>query len=317
MKTRKHYRVMMPFVLLLVARAMPVFAQDVTATGELAPTEIPFHQVATYTIRVNAPVDAAVVVAPWAESMPGLAVQRGESHSRVLGGGRQAFTQVFHLVPSRVARYELPAAQVQIAGKQVADVVPVVLEVRDLTEAERAAVAEPLPLLSLEEAQARMPHLPMSTLFIGGIVLLLAGTAMAGVLYVRRQRGPATPGQVAEMRVRELVGRLDKRRVRGEAYYVELSDILRDFVSERFRVHVHERSTPEVANALGVETVLSDPQVEAFVALLRSFDGVKFALRQPAISQMMEEADSVIAFIRDVDDLGETVEEPAEQESAA
>ncbi len=304
-------------LLLLLGYAPPMGAQGVTATGTLSEAVIPFHRVATYTIRVNAPADAAITIAPWAKQMPGLTVQRGEVQARVLRGGRQEYSQVFQLTPSMAAKYELPTVQVTVGEKQVANVEPVPFEVRDLTGDERAAVATPLPLLTLEEAQALEPGLPWGVLWGGAAVMVLVAVGIILVHYVGRNVSPATPRQGAEARIRALTARLEKRTVRGEAYYVELSDILREFVARRFQVVVHERSTPEVAAALGEESTLSKEQVTRLVALLRSFDGVKFARRQPTISEMLAEAEAAIDFLWDVDDVGLAEDVSDGQESAA
>lgn len=306
-----------PALLLLLGYALPTGAQGVTATGTLSEAVIPFHRVATYTVRVNAPVAAAVTIAPWAEKMPGLTVQRGEVQARVLGGGRQEVSQVFQLTPSIAAKYELPAVQVMMDDKQVAHVEPIPFEVRDLTEEERAAVATPLPLLSLAEAQALDTTFPWGRWLGWTGLLLLIGLVLGGIAYARRQTQAPTPGQLAEGRIRDLIAQLEKRAIRGEPYYVELSGMIREFVARRFQVMIHERSTPEVAAAVGEESTLSEEQVTRLVALLRSFDGVKFARRQPTISQMIGEAEAAIAFIRDADDLRAGAEEVETKETAA
>ena len=61
---------------------------------------------------------------------------------------------------------------------------------------------------------------------------------------------------------------------------------------------MRERSTVELAPCLADETSLGEEDRDTLLTHLRQIDGVKFAQRQPAASDMAREVTALRAFVR-------------------
>ena len=110
----------------------------------------------------------------------------------------------------------------------------------------------------------------------------------------------------AEARARETafdraIARLDRLRRQGlpdiaglDAWYVELSDIVRRYIEARFGLRAPERTTEEFLAEAGRSAELSPPHRELLSAFLERCDRVKFARYSPAA----EESEDVLALAR-------------------
>ncbi|MCF6285320.1 MAG: hypothetical protein L3K26_09035 [Candidatus Hydrogenedentes bacterium] len=269
----------------------------VTVEGEVRPDHLPFHHVARYEIRVDAPAGTVIEIAPWAASMPGLEIGRKPPSTAPTTSGRQRLTQDFLLIPSTVRNYELPKIIVLVDGEAQAELPPQPLEIRDLTPEELSVARQLLPIMTLAEARTRAGGGAMPYLLSAGLLLALLGAGSWFWKMRAESNRIFLPWEIAEMDLAKLAALLDKRKISGEQFYVVLSNILRDYVAARFHVPIRERSTPEIAQYILDEAVMETVQSETLVALLRTVDCVKFAQRRPSISQMLEEAAQVREFV--------------------
>ena len=282
----------------LYARAAnPGLDQAITVDLAVSPEEIPFHHVARYTVTVEAPMDATVEIAPWADEMPGLDIAREPLVSTPVRAGWQRVTQSFLLTPSRPRTYELPAAAVLVNGTRWGGLAPQRLEVRELTPEELDAVREPVPPVTLAEARA-LKGWGTTPLWLALLLGSLVVAALGGWGLRQRRYAARRPWEVAEADLQTLLGQLEARKIRGEVFYVRLADILRDYGADRYGVNARELSTPELAETLRDDTLNPD-EVETFLAMLASFDRVKFAQRQPVASAMKGEAEAVLDYVRE------------------
>lgn len=280
------------------AAGAQVADSQVTVSVALEPEEIPFHHVARYTVTVEAPKSASVEIAPWAAEMPGLTISREPLKSEPFKAGWQRVTQTFVLTPSAERTYELPAARVVVDGTSWGGIAPRQLAVRALTPEERDAAAERMPVMTLAAA---LDASERYTWVWPGVIAALLVSAAAGYGWWRRGRRiapPLPPWEQAERELQALMARLEDRTIRGETFYMTLSNILRDYVAQRFGIRVRERSTPELAQFVLDEVPLELVQAEALLGLLRCFDQVKYARRQPGPSQMKNEAGAALEFVR-------------------
>lgn len=205
-----------------------------------------------------------------------------------LGTGRaQRF--VLHLQPTRLGDVEI--ASFRVEGKRAGVEAPVVATTPALTvkvdsvlaghSAEVEAPAPPFP--------PRFPWLPWTFGVLGAVALL------ALVLWWRRRPGrrrPADdevrlPAHVTALRALSRLrhaSRLTAEEI--DAFYVEVSRILRGYLEERFGLHAPERTTDEFLaelNAQGQASPLDGRQRGALGGFLRQCDLVKFARAQPGV----------------------------------
>ena len=121
---------------------------------------------------------------------------------------------------------------------------------------------------------------------------LAAATALGGALFVWLRRAEARARETAFDRA---AARLDRLRRQGlpdaaglDAWYVELSDIVRRYIEARFGLRAPERTTEEFLAEAGRSAELSPPHRQLLSAFLERCDRVKFARYRPAADESEE-----------------------------
>lgn len=279
-------------------------AQDapppVSLSASLTPAEIPFHRTATYTLRIEAPAGEQFEFPELSSANPDFTIRRGELRSSVAEDS-QVIEQDYVLDAVRPGAYVIPGQQLTIAGHSLS-VPPLALSVRDLTEAELAAAGEfeGLPGLDVVVPQ---PGAPWWYYGLGAAALGLLAALAAYLWAARRKDAPSAPPDpawvVAERRLNELASRQLPQAGKFEAYYVDLSAILRYYIEDRFGIRAPEQTTPEFLESASGSGRLTDAQQEALSRFLRHCDRVKFARYEPTLAEMEESFDVVTGFVRE------------------
>ena len=118
---------------------------------------------------------------------------------------------------------------------------------------------------------------------------LAAAAALGGGLFAWLRRSEARARETAFDRA---AARLDRLRRQGlpdaagvDAWYVELSDIVRRYIEARFGLRAPERTTEEFLAEAGRSAELSPPHRQLLSAFLERCDRVKFARYSPAAGE--------------------------------
>lgn len=257
---------------------------QVSARAELDVAAIPFHRVAHFRVIVEAPADAALEVEPWADPLPGLAVNIGEPSETSLPDGRKQFVQEFTLTPSIVMSYALPSTRVMANGAEVAVLESRELVVRALTPEETAEVAVAAELMTLADLEESGSSGWLRAVGLGVIVILAVALLLVfarGGLHRMKRRPMPTPLDVAEAELAALEQALLAGAISCDAFFVALSQLLRSCLGTSYNPAVAGQSTPEfLADTL--PTLPLDPAHSGAIReLLGDFDRVKFAQFSP------------------------------------
>jgi hypothetical protein len=159
------------------------------------------------------------------------------------------------------------------------------------------------------------------------LLLLVALTAAGGAAYwwwLRQQADDETspvpepdptvsPYEQAMTRLDALQNRELSDSSAVKHYFVELSTILRMYLSRRLDVSAMEHTTPEVVDALRMHPALSDAVIERIRGLLEQADQVKFADVRPAPTISRKAHTAVRSVIGSV----EATQRPPEAERTA
>ena len=215
--------------------------------------------------------------------------------------------------------HELPPLAVSLRrGEQVLATVELSGAVLHV-EVAVAEDAEPVP------ARAAMPLMvppaPFPWLPVSAAAVLVAALIVSLLLWRRRARvePPAPPPPPAHEKalaaLRTLASRALLERGEVEPYFVELSEILRTYLEDRFALRAPEQTTEEFLAAVS-QTDEGRRAIEAAHRdLLRDFltraDLVKFARARPAAAECAAAGSSAEQFVR------QTALAPAEPESVA
>jgi len=272
-------------------------AADLQATVSLEPGVTPFHRPVVYTIQVDIPPEVDVTV----PELPSIGKEvrvafLDESDTALPGGGRR-ITRQYLLDPIHPATYTVPGYSVALDNGERLAIPAVAFEARALTDAELNAVAQVAPMALPREV------LPPQSL--RGWVLLLLLLVAAGLLawywWMQRkviEEAPIRmPWEVAEARLQELAQRKLAEAGRFEAYYVDLSAILRYYIEDRFHLRAPEQTTQEFLEAAAKSGRLSADQQNTLADFLEQSDRVKFARYIPGEEEMVAAFGFVRGFV--------------------
>lgn len=198
--------------------------------------------------------------------------------------------------------WAIPPLRLVVGGKPV-ETPPLLLQVDGFAVAEDAEPADIKPIV----------RLPFSLLWwarqhwtwLGG-ALLAALAAVLLVLLLRRKRAAAAPPapEAAPIPLHQHVllqlEALERERLwqqgQHKAYQSRLTDLLRGYIEERYRVPALERTTDELMQELRVSAI-SDEHRLLLANMLRSADLVKFAKAVPAPQENEQLMQSARRFI--------------------
>ena len=222
--------------------------------------------------------------------------------------GRHVTTREYELHPFLSGSYEIPPLTFSVrahAGRGASaspdsftlttERIPV--EVTSLLDDQRSELTVG-PIKSV----VALPSSARTWLWIaaGGAVLALGAL---GALYVRRCR--QRPVEVLRYTAHELacarLERLAERNLveRGEvkAFYREVSQILRQYIEDRFVLHAPERTTEEFLREARRSAVFTTAQADTLGDFLAHCDQVKFAELTPTTGEVQQTFDTARTFI--------------------
>jgi hypothetical protein len=283
----------------------------------VAPPIIPFHRQARYSIIVEAPARMDVLLPEMTNQFGGLNIY-GPPERKVepLRNGRERITETYTLDPTFAGDYRIEPVKITWANDGNRIVPSPGLRVRDLTPDEEA---EAMQFASNDDPFEIRHELWRNKLFWGGIAALMAiGLGAWGIRRLRLKATrpaapPPPPWEVAYARLRKLDNRHLPQAGQWDAYYVELSAILREYIEARLQVRAPEHTTPEFLAEATRSGLFTSAQQQMLAVFLRQSDRVKFAQHQPTMEEMDGGLARVLQFV------DETVPrpQPTQEEAAA
>jgi len=277
---------------------------QVDVSVSLSPPVVPFHKPATLELVVESPVTLDVTIPDLRESLGELDVAGTPGHKRELvGEDRVRVTEQYVLEPVDVTDHAISPVRVTWNGGEAVVAIPG-LRVRELTEAELAAAQEFQSALPGGPGVETGPGVPTWAIALG-VAGILAAAALAVWVWRRRrvlesglEVGPS-PWELARDRLALLAARQLPQQNKFDAYYVDLSAILRYYIEGRFHLHAPERTTQEfLEESLGQGYFTGDQEV--FLSrFLRLCDRVKFARFRPDLEETQRSFEQVAAFVEE------------------
>jgi hypothetical protein len=137
--------------------------------------------------------------------------------------------------------------------------------------------------------------------------LLVAAAAVALWMYWRRRarpevvvvEPPLTPYERAIQALQQLLDRKLIEREEVDAFYTQLSDIVRRYLEDRFHLRAPERTTEEFLYEVSRDNVLMQEHKDLLSRFLQESDLVKFARFQPEQTDMRRAFEAARKFIDD------------------
>ena len=292
---------------------MPLFAVLAAVAGaeppsgaarlELSPPEFPYHRAATLTVTAEAPADVEIALPDFSKIPEGIETQVSPPETLPAPEGVQRLRQRCVLDVVAPGKYRLPDLRVEMkrGGETRTVTLPgPLLNARELTEAERGAAqgfADPEPALSVFGSGKRLSPwlvLPAALAVLAGAGLLASRLARRGK---RGGEPPKPPWETAFQRLRTLQAAGLSDAGRFEAYYVDLSAILRYYIEDRFALPAPEQTTQEFLGSAAGHGELTPDQLAFLSEFLVFCDRVKFANHVPTRHGAKEHFDAVEGFV--------------------
>lgn len=277
-----------------------------TIEARLTPPMNAFHLAARYTLVIEG--DAALSCEfPELTAAPGqMELRRLPLEQDMLPDGTVRFTQSYELDPIFPGRYVVPASATSWRegdSEGRLSVPAIVFEARELSDEERAAL-EHFAGITMPESLIQPRRISTSHALFVSLALCAAAALIGLLLWRRRGRDlpalpAAPPWEIALGRLRELKRRALPEAGKIDAYYVDLSTILRYYIEDRFHIHAPEQTTPEFLETAAQERVFSDAQQAFLAGFLLECDRVKFARLMPGLDDMAAHFDQVKRFVQD------------------
>jgi hypothetical protein len=136
------------------------------------------------------------------------------------------------------------------------------------------------------------------------VVVILAVLALAWWLWKRsRSKMPAVPLVPAHIRAKQALAKALEIIGQPKEFCVLVSDIVRTYLEERFKVHAPDRTTEEFLYELSETHLLTPDQKLSLGRFLESCDLVKFAKYEPGENELRELHSSAVRLVEETEPL--------------
>jgi hypothetical protein len=181
------------------------------------------------------------------------------------------------------------------------------IETEEITISVRSLLEEDREQLQVHPifGPLQLPSKPLPLkyiLVIVGVVSLIAGISVYFWYRSRRRRLNGSlmvvpPHQLAYRQLQEIIDENLLDQGRFKQFYERISDVLRQYIENRFGLHAPKLTTEEFLVQIAAEPSFDSGHKELLNTFLNHCDLVKFAEYQPAASEIQKTFDSCKAFI--------------------
>ena len=279
----------------------------VTATVTLAPFAPRLGDALVLTLVVTAKRGVTVEMPAFGEALGRFAIVDFTPREEVTDDG-VVLSQRYTLQSPMSGRQRIPGLRLEFVDERDPGTEPRAKEL--LTDELAFVVASVLPageaLTELRPARAPLeelqgPWLQRNWPWLVLGVVVLAGAAAGVVAWLRRaeERARLTAFDRAMDRLDRLQRRGLPSAVAADAWYVELSDIVRRYIEERFALRAPELTTEEFLAEAGRSPELTVAHRELLSAFLATCDRVKFARYSPGEDESQDALDVAKRFLNE------------------
>ncbi|MEM8678552.1 MAG: hypothetical protein AAGF97_04260 [Planctomycetota bacterium] len=279
----------------------------VTATVSVSPEQPVIGDLVTLTVEVTAEAGVEVLMPEFGEALDRFAIIDFVPKQEVAPDGKSRWQQTYRLQPA-------------ISGPQA--VPPLLIEFVDRRPGERTApegqdayelltprldfeVESVIPETAGNELKPPLGELSLPTeqtggwWILGGVAMGLAVAAGGLLWFYQRESVPLATSayDAAKTRLRQLRDQPLPAQDQLDPFFVELSDIVRRYLEQRFRLRAPELTTEEFLEVAASSPDLSKRHQQTLQTFLSQADMVKFAGLKPGPRDIQGALDAAEQFI--------------------
>lgn len=275
-------------------------------TLSLQPKKPRLGDALSLTLTVDAQPGIQVEMPPFGEALGRFAITSFTPRSETKGDGSSQHTQRYGLESPMSGRQRIPSLRIEFldhrpaGGTWVASAPDAGSEAvhEILTDEIAIDIASALPDAkdeelrglrdSLDESEVRRVYLLLAGLPVLALTLLLTAWLLRRLRTRAAQKVRVSAFERARRRMAELERRGWPAQGEADAWYVELSDIVRRYIEDRFGVRAPELTSEEFLREAQARLRLQPAQRQLLEAFLSTCDRVKFAGYRPASSESQQ-----------------------------
>jgi hypothetical protein len=308
----------------IVALALPVSAQEVTASARVDSNAITIGDWLTITLEIRSRGELTLERPMLPDSIPGLELVRMETPAPAQSNGETIVKALVTVTSFDSGSYVFPAVRVPytVAGdtaRRFASTTPVAILVHGVAVDTSQAIKDIKPPLGLPLTFLEMLPYILGVLALAGIIWL--------ILYIRKKRKkgesilpvapPRPPHEIALEGLAALEAEQLWQRGMVKEFHSRVTGIVRAYIEERFAVRALEQTSDEILEAGAIRALPAETTGHLRGMLLRA-DLVKFAKYQPERDEHEKSLASAHAFVAQTAARPEPAENaPAPAEAAA
>ncbi|GMU23800.1 MAG: hypothetical protein AMXMBFR13_38780 [Phycisphaerae bacterium] len=248
------------------------------------------------------------------DDVPGFVVT-GFEEKQSSEGDRRTLRRDYELEPEYEGQLTLPKMEIYShrtgeVNESVLETEPIEITVKSTHETAGDVAFKPMRgLVTVEQIEAQERRVwPWVAAGVAGVAVL----ALLGVYIARRPRPAATPPPAHETALRRLRALAERGLIAAgasEAFFVEVTSIIRDYIEAAFGVRAPEQTTEEF-----LADMVAEPRVARYRHVLEPFlvaaDEVKFAGLRPDAEAMQRAFDTAEQFVIQSSDPARARREP-------
>lgn len=184
---------------------------------------------------------------------------------------------------------------------QIAKTEPIIIRMNTMEVDTTAAI---MPIKNVIKMPLTFKEKLQRALLIAGIVLLVFGIPLLLYFYFKRRKKeaylppPLPPYELAIQRLNEVQTKKLWQEGKVKQYYIELTEVLREYIGGRFEINALELTTDEIAPLLKKKKEVTKGLFRNAVDLLTIADYVKFAKAQPSTKYHTDSLEQVKQFLK-------------------
>ena len=321
------------FLLFALGVTVSLRAESIQQDQTSGPVQIAIHlepklptigDTVTLKIQAIAEQDVEVLMPDFGEALDRFSIVDFAPREKIDDKGRTISTQTYRLDPPGSGRNVIPPILIEYVdrrdGKQAAPKGMDAYEI--LTDRIVFEVASVLPNSASDELRPPKGELAIVTpsrrslvpwlLGLGGVLSIIVALLIKMIADARRRGRKRSAYDVAQSRLFQLLEQKRETPQQVDAFYVQLSDIVRRYIEDRFEMRAPDLTTEEFLSSIGQSPDFSIDHQGLLRDFLRQADLVKFARAEPSDVDTQRAIDKAKQFLNETREQSPTIDESLE-----